>query len=56
MPTFRYGKFFSSLFTWFKLGASLAVCAFLVTQLVDVWQDTAKTLPETKSDQEVIRY
>ncbi len=46
MPVLNVGNLLSSLFTWLKLGASLALLIFLTTKLIDVWQQTPTTSEE----------
>ena len=55
MPVINYGEFFSSLFTWLKLGASLTVLILLVTKLMDVWQGNPTSVDEQNPMVEIIQ-
>ena len=55
MPVINYGEFFSSLFTWLKLGASLTVLILLVTKLMDVWQGNPSSMEEQNPMVEIIQ-
>ncbi|ESA38916.1 hypothetical protein N836_29895 [Leptolyngbya sp. Heron Island J] len=47
MPVLNVGNILSSLFTWLKLGVSLALLVVLTTKLIDIWQETSQTPAQT---------
>ena len=55
MPVINYGEFFSSLFTWLKLGTSVAVLVLLVTKIMDVWQGNPSSMEKQNPMVEIIQ-
>ena len=56
MPVFNHGEFFSSLFTWLKLGVSLALLVLLITKLIDIWEETQSSSELQNQTEDIIRY
>ena len=56
MPVFNHGEFFASLFTWLKLGVSLACLVLLITKLIDVWEDTQTSSEFQNRTEDAVRY
>ncbi|MEM9265432.1 MAG: hypothetical protein AAGA46_07905 [Cyanobacteria bacterium P01_F01_bin.13] len=56
MPALNCSEIFSSLLTWLKLGASLALLIFLVAKFLDIWENTQTSSEPQNPTTEVIRY